>query len=617
MCGRDLVRVGSLFSGIGGFDLGLERAGFTIAWQVENDLFCRRVLKKHWPHTPCGTDVREWTGNGHEPVDLLVGGFPCQDLSVAGKRKGLAGERSGLFWEIVRIAKEIKPTWGLFENVPGLFSSHGGRDMATVLEGLRHCWPVVGYRVLDSRYFGVAQRRRRVFFVCGPTESGVEHILFEPEGGAGDSPAGREEGTHVARSLASSSGSTGYRYDPNGEEYVTALRHMGGGGPDDNEAQGGHLIAAPLTSTYAKGADRGGNDRGSLPEGHLVTHCLRADGFDASEDGMGRGTPMVPILEVGGGTSSRGAGPNGCGIGQEGDPMFTLQAGKQHAVGVRRLTPIECARLQGFPAIEKSVIIETCSDLQKSRVFADGPNLKSPKVAVNVKNGVSVDGASSAERHSQQNDLNDNRPVQSFVHINYGLGEVEIRSHEKLLYVANSADERSSSRLHMSIADFVRLLAGITSIADQIIEDGAEVSRLSERCLTRRQNGKRLVVLYGNETMRLVNDVFDGSITPSKLTKSIISRRLSIENIGLSFATSFYSVVAAISGFIPNKTLPADSFSLELTFQRSWTCLCDTVPCICPDGPQYRAYGNAVTVNVIEWLGRRLLEVLRRQKGQG
>ena len=120
------MRVGSLFSGVGGFDRGLEDVGFEIAWQVERDPFARKILSKHWPHVTCGDDVREWPGDRREPIDLLCGGFPCQDLSVAGKRAGLAGERSGLFWEIVRIAKTIKPTWGLFENVPGLFSSGGG-----------------------------------------------------------------------------------------------------------------------------------------------------------------------------------------------------------------------------------------------------------------------------------------------------------------------------------------------------------------------------------------------------------------------------------------------------------------------------------------------------------
>ena len=134
---------------------------------------------------------------------------------MAGKRKGLQGERSGLFSQIIAIAHAIKPTWGLFENVPGLFSSHAGRDMATVLEGLRECWNVVGYRVLDSRYFHLAQRRERVFFVCGPTEQCVEEVLFESESSGRDLTTGGETGAHVASSLRSRSKNIG---QSNGEE---------------------------------------------------------------------------------------------------------------------------------------------------------------------------------------------------------------------------------------------------------------------------------------------------------------------------------------------------------------------------------------------------------------
>lgn len=203
------MRVGSLFSGVGGFDLGLERAGMSIGWQVERDEFARKVLAARWPHVACSADVREWASDGDEPLDLLVGGFPCQDLSVAGRRAGLAGARSGLFYEIVRIAKAIQPTWGLFENVPGLFSSHGGRDLAAVLEGLRECWPVVGYAVLDSQYFGVPQRRRRVFLVGGPTADGVAQVLFESESGGGHPASVHEAGTHLASSLRSRSARPG------------------------------------------------------------------------------------------------------------------------------------------------------------------------------------------------------------------------------------------------------------------------------------------------------------------------------------------------------------------------------------------------------------------------
>lgn len=128
------MRVGSLFSGIGGFDLGLERAGMTCSWQVEIDPFCQQVLAHHWPDTQRFEDVKEVGKHNLQPVELICGGFPCQDLSVAGNRAGLAGERSGLWFEFARIAGELRPNWIVVENVPGLFSSNKGQDFATVLK---------------------------------------------------------------------------------------------------------------------------------------------------------------------------------------------------------------------------------------------------------------------------------------------------------------------------------------------------------------------------------------------------------------------------------------------------------------------------------------------------
>jgi DNA (cytosine-5)-methyltransferase 1 len=190
---------GSLFACIGGFDEGLRRAGWSCAFQVELDPFCQRVLAARFPGAARHGDVSAFAPQrGLEALDLLVGGFPCQDLSVAGKRAGLGGERSGLFYEIVRVAKLLEPTWGLFENVPGLLSSDRGRDFWLVLSGLRECWPAIGWRLLDSQHFGVAQRRRRVFLVCGPTEAGVAEVLALAEGGAGDLAAGEEAGAGAA-----------------------------------------------------------------------------------------------------------------------------------------------------------------------------------------------------------------------------------------------------------------------------------------------------------------------------------------------------------------------------------------------------------------------------------
>jgi len=192
----DRMRFGSLFSGIGGFDLALERCGMSAAFNVEIDQSCQKILSRHWPDVPQFSDVcsfngKEWYGQ----IDLLCGGFPCQDLSITGNRAGLAGERSGLFFEFARIIDESRPEWIILENVPGLLSSNKGRDMCIVLGTLEDLGYVGEYRVLDSQFFGVPQRRRRVFIV-GNLGTGGEHprqILTEPENGSNNPSQRRKE----------------------------------------------------------------------------------------------------------------------------------------------------------------------------------------------------------------------------------------------------------------------------------------------------------------------------------------------------------------------------------------------------------------------------------------
>ena len=164
------MRVGSVFTGIGGADLGLELAGMRIAWQCELDSYKQSVLKAHWPDVPLYDDVT--TVVDPPSVDLMIGGFPCQDLSIAGKRKGFTGERSVLAFEFLRIAESLKPRWLVLENVPGLLSSNKGLDFQRLLREVAACGYGVGYRCLDARYFGVPQRRRRIFIVARRAEAG-------------------------------------------------------------------------------------------------------------------------------------------------------------------------------------------------------------------------------------------------------------------------------------------------------------------------------------------------------------------------------------------------------------------------------------------------------------
>ena len=173
---------GSLFSGIGGFDLGFERAGMTCRWQVEKDAAARGVLQRRFADVARYEYVKDVGRRNLEPVDLICGGFPCQDVSVAGRRAGLAGERSGLWFEFARIVEELNPRWVVIENVPGLLSSNGGRDFAVIIQGLVKFGYGVCWRVFDAQYFGVAQRRRRVFIVGSFGDGRAAEVLFEREG---------------------------------------------------------------------------------------------------------------------------------------------------------------------------------------------------------------------------------------------------------------------------------------------------------------------------------------------------------------------------------------------------------------------------------------------------
>jgi DNA (cytosine-5)-methyltransferase 1 len=206
------VRFVSLFAGVGGFDLGLEKSGHTCVGQVEIDKNARAILERHWPNVPKHDDVQtaiDWANeNGLTgTVDLVVGGFPCQDLSVAGKRAGLAGKRSGLFFDALAFAKSVKAKTILLENVPGLLSSNKGCDFGQLLTELADAgYSNIEWRVLDSRFFGVAQRRRRVFIVASVGTEPFKQILAECEGSAGDSSQGEPSGQDVTGTVADSTG---------------------------------------------------------------------------------------------------------------------------------------------------------------------------------------------------------------------------------------------------------------------------------------------------------------------------------------------------------------------------------------------------------------------------
>ena len=190
--------VASFFSGIGGLDLGLERAGLEIRFHCEIKPFCRDILRKHWPSVPIHHDIRTLHDADIPDSDVWSAGFPCQDLSLArmGPRDGLGGSQSGLFHEFVRLVRGRYPRAIVLENVLGLLSSHRGRDFAIVLKALDDLGYGVAWRVLNSKDFGVPQQRRRVYVVAMHRDArGPAEVLFEPQCGDRHTKASKENGT--------------------------------------------------------------------------------------------------------------------------------------------------------------------------------------------------------------------------------------------------------------------------------------------------------------------------------------------------------------------------------------------------------------------------------------
>ncbi|MBQ9420026.1 MAG: DNA (cytosine-5-)-methyltransferase [Synergistaceae bacterium] len=195
------MRVASFFSGIGGIDLAFENAGMDIVFQCEILSFGQQILKKHWPNVPLMGDITKVSAADIPEADVFVGGFPCQDLSLAnqGKRKGLEGSRSGLFYKYAELIREKHPRWFFIENVPGLLNSARGGDFNVVLSTLDELGYCVAWRILDAKFFGTPQRRRRTYIVGSLGTPGAAEVLFE----RGTNPIANSTGDRTKNFIAS------------------------------------------------------------------------------------------------------------------------------------------------------------------------------------------------------------------------------------------------------------------------------------------------------------------------------------------------------------------------------------------------------------------------------
>ena len=331
------LTLGSLFDGSGGFPLGGLLSGIIPIWQSEIEPFPIRVTTKRMPFIKHYGDISKMNGAEVEPVDIITFGSPCQDMSLAGKRAGLDGSRSSLFYEAIRIVKEMRcktngkyPRYIVWENVTGAFSSNKGEDFRAVLEAVASVaeevpkvpmpekggWPYadvlmgdgwsIAYRTFDAQYWGVPQRRRRIYLVADFAGQSAKEILFEPESMSGDTEQGKEQGKETACHTGRSTDGTSR---DGCKELV--LNDQGGQRMD---------VTMGVTQTLRATA----NHPPLVFENH-------------AQDSRYTG-PLDKSQTV---LATFGTGGN--------NQPFVVENLQNPRYIVRRLTPTECARLQGFP----------------------------------------------------------------------------------------------------------------------------------------------------------------------------------------------------------------------------------------------------------------------------
>lgn len=367
------MKYGSVCSGVEAATVAWHHLGWEPQWFSEIEKFPSAVLNYHYPNVPNLGDMTNYKEWSNEPINLLVGGTPCQSFSVAGLRKGLDDPRGNLMLTYLGIADRYKPKWLVWENVPGVLSSNKGRDFGTFLGALGALGYGFSYRVLDAQYFGVAQRRRRVFVVgyLGDWRRAAA-VLFERESLSGHTAPSRETGKEVAKCLTSR---VGQAMCCQTEQFVTedlkwpaevasTLNASFGSkqGLEDQHINGGAPLFIPgiqsvktVTASYGTGgADYEtkplvygipGNWIGRKPEngGNSTTPMDNIAPNLTSTDK--HGVAFTQNTRAIAGTLTRASSAGGTVTQQDINAGHIIHAN----MSVRRLSPRECERLQGFP----------------------------------------------------------------------------------------------------------------------------------------------------------------------------------------------------------------------------------------------------------------------------
>lgn len=628
------MRYLSLFDGIGAACVAWEPLGWECVGVSEIEPLPIAVTKHHRPHAPHLGDVTKITEEQIAAlgrIDLIVGGFPCQDVSVAGKRAGLRNEdgsatRSGLFFDamrVVRVARErCGLRWLLIENVPGLYSNRGGRDFAAVVGAMvgtefdvpRDGWRNAGFAAgpdglcewatLDAQFFGVAQRRRRVFALADFGDwANRPPILLEPDSLRGDSPPSREAGKGTpAGALRSTDGGSDVDHARAGQlipaphDVISpALKARDSKGPSSDGDGDGAILVPMVAPTLRAGGNRTGGDRPpgtdvDTCESLVVTHSLRTEGFDASEDGTGRGTPIVPVAFDTTQITSEANRSNP----QPGDPCHTLAKGG-HAPA------IAFAHQAGG----------TQTTLGYDPKLGTAPTLSANQTPAVITYGeIKHAGAQETDATSALRALRKAVGAQAFAE--WGLGILDsLHSSEVLRQAMHGVGVR--------LPAFSRSWVVCCALGSPFsCSEGAVQSLREAGCAgcspqgweppeqLARELGTYLSGLShpGAQAERLMRDLWradEGTGVLREALSAIQEARRSAHGqgeparAGLSVRRLTTTECTFLQGFPRNY--------LDITYRGKPAA----------DGPKYRALGNSFAVPVVAWIGRRIAEVTTQQ----
>lgn len=538
------VRYLSLFSGIESASVAWGPLGWEPVAFAEIDPFPCAVLEERYPGVPNLGDVsevdwRKFVKRSGKP-DVLVGGSPCQSFSIAGSRTGLDGA-SGLMWEYVRAVREVRPRWVLWENVPGALSSSHGEDFRCLLEALDALGYGLAWRVLDAQFFGLAQRRERVFLVGRLGERPPVEVLFEPESVPWDPRSSREKREDLAEAA-------GRR--PEGASFTLKLRHTG----SDNPGGGaGPLVQRDVSATLATSQDQTlfsfaqeSDVMPALDASGSKAVCIADDNANAAVD-----VDMAGTIKVGG--------------------SAPIVSSCRSGVAVRRLTPTECERLQGFPTEVRLKAEDMTPDELIACALANGD------ITCDLANGkVYGTRGPGGKPLDEKRELGFVHPS-GYVHINLSSNgsKKQVRAHRVIYIAANG-----------HIPDGM--------VVDHINNDKSDNRICNLQLLTAEENSRKAAddgkYLSGEDNPQ------------SKITAEVRSRIAhDYRTLGMTYRdlAQKYGVSKSRIGqivnecdwtLIPYRGKPAEE---------------------CPDGPRYKALGNSMAVPVMRWIGERIGEAER------